>query len=62
MDRNQLSIIIQYYRKKQRVSQEDLCRKLCSVTTISRIERGEMHTPMMMADIDGKTGSDCRQV
>lgn len=50
MDRNQLSIIIQYYRKKQRVSQEDLCRKLCSVTTISRIERGEMHTPMMMAE------------
>lgn len=49
MNRYRLGELIRYYRKKQKVSQADLCRKLCSVPTMSRIENGETDTPMMMA-------------
>lgn len=49
MNRYRLGELVRYYRKKQKVSQADLCRKLCSVPTMSRIENGETDTPMMMA-------------
>lgn len=49
MDKSTLGEIIRFYRKKQKVSQRDLCRKICSVPTMSRIESGEIETPMMMA-------------
>lgn len=49
MNKYKLGEFIRYYRKKQKVSQADLCRNLCSVATMSRIENGETDTPVMMA-------------
>ncbi len=49
MNKYKLGEFIRYYRKRQKVSQADLCRNLCSVATMSRIENGETDTPVMMA-------------
>lgn len=41
--------LIQFCRKVQKVSQCDLCRGLCSVSTLSRMEHGEIDTPILLA-------------
>lgn len=49
MEKSTLGEIIRFYRKRRKVSQSDLCRKICSVPRISRIENGEIEIPMMLA-------------
>jgi len=41
MERNKIGFAIQYYREKYGISQSTLCKGLCSVATLSRIETGE---------------------
>lgn len=49
MEKRKLGEILRFYRNIQQVSQEKLCKGLCSVSTISRIEQGEIDTPMLLA-------------
>lgn len=41
MERNKIGFAIQYFREKYNISQSTLCKGLCSVATLSRIETGE---------------------
>jgi transcriptional regulator with XRE-family HTH domain len=41
MERNKIGFAIQYFREKYNISQSTLCKGLCSVATLSRIEAGE---------------------
>lgn len=41
LDRSKIGFAIQYFREKYNISQGTLCKGLCSVATLSRIEAGE---------------------
>lgn len=41
LDRSKIGHAIQYFREKYNISQSTLCKGLCSVATLSRIEAGE---------------------
>lgn len=48
MENNTFGELLQFCRKIQRVSQCDLCSGLCSVSTLSRIENGEIEAPVLL--------------
>jgi transcriptional regulator with XRE-family HTH domain len=51
MERNKIGFAIQYYREKYNISQSTLCKGLCSVATLSRIEAGEREADGLLLEI-----------
>lgn len=49
IERSKLGELIFFCRKIQKVSQYDLCSGLCSVSTLSRMEHGEIDIPILLA-------------
>ncbi len=41
MEQKMMEVVLKYYREKYHLRQEDICRGICSVTTLSRLEQGE---------------------
>lgn len=62
MEKNKLGEIIQFCRKKQKISQKDLCRGLCSVSTLSRIENDEIDKGILLIQaLTERLGIDSRR-
>lgn len=62
MEKNKLGEIIQSCRKKQKISQKDLCRGLCSVSTLSRIENDEIDKGILLIQaLTERLGIDSRR-
>lgn len=62
MEKNKLGEIIQFCRKKQKISQKDLCRGLCSVSTLSRIENDEIDKGILLIQaLTERLGIDIRR-
>lgn len=40
MEQRTMEIVLKYYRRKYKLSQEEICDGICSVTTLSRLEQG----------------------
>ena len=50
MEPKTVSVILHYYRKKYKLNQEDICGGICSITTLSRIEKGERNVDSLMVE------------
>ncbi len=62
MEKNKLGEIIQFCRKKQKISQKDLCRGLCSVSTLFRIENDEIDKGILLIQaLTERLGIDSRR-
>lgn len=44
MEQKTMEVVLKYYREKYHLRQEDICRGICSVTTLSRLEQGSRFT------------------
>lgn len=49
IESSKLGELIFFCRKIQKVSQHDLCSGLCSVSTLSRMEHGQIGIPILLA-------------
>lgn len=47
---NNIGTAIQYFREKYRISQRKLCKGLCSISTLSRIETGERDADALLLE------------
>ena len=50
IDNNKLGVAIQYFRETYQVSQFRLCKGLCSIATLSRIESGERDVDSLLLE------------
>lgn len=50
IDNNKIGMAIQYFRETYQVSQSKLCKGLCSIATLSRIESGERDVDSLLLE------------
>ncbi len=58
-----LGEIIYFYRNQKKISQAQLCRGICSISTISRVENDEINIPMLLSQaLLERVGIDFSQI
>ena len=48
MEQKMMEVVLKYYREKYHLRQEDICRGICSVTTLSRLEQGSREVDSLL--------------
>lgn len=59
MEQRTMGIVLNYYRKKYNISQEEVCDGICSVTTFFRLEQGHREINSLIAEaLLGRIGKE----
>lgn len=54
-----MEVVLKYYREKYHLRQEDICRGICSVTTLSRLEQGSREVDSLLGQtLLGRIGKE----
>ena len=48
MEQKTMEVVLKYYREKYNLRQEDICRGICPVTTLSRLEQGNREVDSLL--------------
>ena len=59
MEQKMMEVVLKYYREKYHLRQEDICRGICSVTTLSRLEQGSREVDSLLGQtLLGRIGKE----
>ena len=59
MEQKTMEVVLKYYREKYHLRQEDICRGICSVTTLSRLEQGSREVDSLLGQtLLGRIGKE----
>ena len=51
MEQKTMGVVLNYYRKKYKLRQEDVCSGICSIATFSRLEQGYREIDSLMGEL-----------
>lgn len=51
MEQKTMGVVLNYYRKKYKLKQEDVCSGICSIATFSRLEQGYREIDSLMGEL-----------